>query len=59
MKVRILTWLFLASLALVSVSDVQQPPAKPRHHCDCGDICSKVAPSEMCKIKDCNGMAVR
>ena len=59
MKVRILTWLFLASLAFASASDVQQSRTKPRHHCDCGDICTKVAPSDMCKIKDCNGMGVR
>jgi hypothetical protein len=59
MKVRVLTWLFLAGLALVSVSDVQLPRAKPRHHCDCGDICSKATPSEKCKLRDCNGMDVR
>jgi len=59
MKVRILTWLFLASLAFASASDVRQSRTKARHHCDCGDICTKAAPSEMCKIKDCNGMGAR
>jgi hypothetical protein len=59
MKVRILTCLFLASLTFASVSDVQQSRIKPRHHCDCGDICTKAAPGEMCKIKDCNGMDAR
>jgi hypothetical protein len=59
MKVRILFWLFIASLACASVSDGQQRRAKQGHHCDCGDICTKVAPSEKCKVKDCNGAGTR
>jgi len=59
MKVRILTWLFIASLAFASGSDRQLKHGKSRHQCDCGDICTKVAPSEKCKVKDCNGAGTR
>ncbi len=59
MKVRILSWLFVASLACASVSDGQQGQRKPRHHCECGDICTKVAPGERCKVKGCNGADAR
>jgi hypothetical protein len=59
MKLRILTWLFIASLACVSVSDGRQRRGKPRHHCDCGDICTKAPPSEKCRVKDCNGASKR
>jgi hypothetical protein len=59
MKIRILTWLFIACFACASVSDGQQRRGKPRRHCDCGDICTKVAPNEKCKVQDCNGAATR
>jgi hypothetical protein len=59
MKFRILTWLFIVSIACASVSDGQQRRGRPRHHCDCGVICTKVAPSEKCNVKDCNGAGTR
>lgn len=59
MKVRILTWVFIASLACGSVSDGGQERPELRHHCDCADICTKAAPGEKCKVKGCNGAEAR
>ncbi len=58
MKLRVLTWLLISSVASgVSYAGPKQP--KPRYHCICGDICAKAAHRERCKLKRCNGKDVR
>ena len=58
MKVRVLTWLLLISLA-GGASYAGSKPPKPRYHCICGDICAKAAPCERCGVKRCDGKDVR
>ena len=59
MKLRVLAWLFVFSVATAVVSDRQQRQIKPRHHCECGDICTRVATGEKCKVRGCNGADAR
>ena len=61
MKLRILTWLLVGSLAsgFSYARPKQHKPPKPHYHCMCGDICVKAAAGERCKLKHCNGKDAR
>jgi hypothetical protein len=54
MKLQIAVWFLIAGLA-GTASFGGPEPLKAHYHCMCFEICKKVAESERCGLKMCNG----
>jgi hypothetical protein len=68
-KLTILATLFLLALPCAAAPKCQPQKApnpknvdkteKPKHRCQCGDMCAKALTHDMCRIEDCDGKAER
>jgi hypothetical protein len=64
MKARMAACLLLTVFAAASVGNGKpkpqpKPKTPPRYHCQCANICARVAPAERCQVDRCNGNATR